>query len=328
MQNNTDFTISNSVLKLVYEMRNLSQKHFLSENDSAAVQIQEQLQIAKIQKFINQNDPIKMILPAFPAKSPNPKKTVSSRPDYGEVLALKRLNNLCCRISEIYSPGARLIICSDGRVFSDLVKVSDSAVDLYGREIRNIIEEHELSFLSTFSLEDIFSAHDYDWMRTRLVTEYAESIECLRARIKQEPEAKSLFNGIHRFMFEDQLYLSAGKSKSEIRELSKQLAYEVIQRSNAWSKLVEKKFAGALRLSIHPQSPLSNKIGVSLLASSDNWRTPWHSVTVFDGSEFYLSSREAAEAAGGKLSYAYHKYPYYLVQNKKTGALAQKEAVS
>ena len=48
-----------------------------------------------------------MILPAFPAKSPNRQKQFLHLPDYGEVLALNNLNLLCNKITNIYSKGAK-----------------------------------------------------------------------------------------------------------------------------------------------------------------------------------------------------------------------------
>ncbi|MNL31172.1 Pyoverdine/dityrosine biosynthesis protein [compost metagenome] len=194
-----------------------------------------------------------------------------------------------------------------------MVQVSDGSVDVYGREIRRIIDDLKLDNLKTFSLDDVFSAHNYNLMRDRLVAEFAESTDSLRARVKADDDAKLLFNGIHRFMFEDQSALFPEKTKNSLREHSKVLAYEVIRRSNAWSRLVENKFPEALRLSIHPQSVHSTKIGVRLMPSNDLWRTPWHSVTVFDGHDYFLTPREQAEAAGGVLSYADDKYPYYVL---------------
>lgn len=306
-------SLSSQILDLVFEIRNLVRSAYDANQEAALESKNREYQLAKVDAFIAANKPIHMILPAFPAKSPNPRKTVTNKPDYGEVLALKRLNELCEGISAIYSPGASMTICSDGRVFSDVVQVTDSAVDIYGREIKNIIEEHGLPNLSTFSLDDVFSFPDYDLMRTRLFEEFAEDTETLRARVKTDADAKSMFNGIHRFMFEDQLALHPEKTKNGLKESSKVLAYEVIRRSNAWSRLVENKFPESLRLSIHPQSATSPKIGVRLMPSNDLWRTPWHSVTIFDGKDYFLVPRAEAEAAGAVLTYADDKYPYYIL---------------
>lgn len=50
------------------------------------------------------------------------------------------------QIREIYAPGAKVTICSDGRVFSDLVAVTDENVTLYGvlqRFVKNSAISHE-----------------------------------------------------------------------------------------------------------------------------------------------------------------------------------------
>jgi pyoverdine/dityrosine biosynthesis protein Dit1 len=281
--------------------------------DPLISEITRQTHMRKIEEFVAWSKPVHMILPAFPAKSPNPRKTVSHRPDYGEVLALSNLNDLCKKIRNIYAPGAIITICSDGRVFSDLVQVHDDAVGVYGKEIQDIISDRKMSNLSVYSLDDVYGRQTFSFMRNRLVNEFAEEINRIRERIKIDADLKNLFNGIHRFMYEDQIALQIGKSKNWVRGHSKGLAYQVIQRSNAWSRLVERRFPEALRLSIHPQSIWSPKIGIRLLPSDDIWRTPWHSVLVSRGGNFYLAPREQAEANGGILTYAENKYAYYEV---------------
>jgi pyoverdine/dityrosine biosynthesis protein Dit1 len=275
---------------------------------------------AKIRRLLRTDSLIRLVLPAFPAKSPNSKKTLNCRPDYGEVLALEKLNQLCQEIAEVYAPGAEITICSDGRVFSDLVQVSDDAVDLYSAGIRQIIQERDLNHIKTFSLEDLFGDLSYDEMRENLVKQYAEPLEILKAKVRSELEAKMLFNGIHRFLFEDQLELHPARSKSQTREIAKDLAYQVIQRSNAWSRIVEEKFPNAIRLSIHPQHSLSEKIGIRLLPSSNVWRTPWHSVAVFDGEGYFLAPRAEVENSGATLMYVDSVYPYYSLAQNQLGS--------
>lgn len=297
-------TVTQNILNLIGDIRNTT---------DGATDFWSPVSVQKIETAVTQNRPLQMVLPAFPAKSPNPKKTVSHRPDYGEVLALERLNLLCKQIGEIYEPGARLTICSDGRVFSDVVQVMDELVNSYTSGLREIITAFNYTHLNLFGLEDLFATLDYENMRRRLMKEFGEDLEILRARIKLQDEAKNLFNGIHRFMYEDQLGLHPELSKTQLREKAKGLAYEVILRSNAWSRLVEREFPEALRLSIHPQPSSSPKIGIRMLPSNDAWRTPWHSVAVFDGQHFFLAPRAQVETAGGTLTYAHNRYPYYVM---------------
>ena len=72
-----------------------------------------------VEAYIVKNEPVQMVLPAFPFKSPNRKdKTLGSLPDLGEELALQHLNGLCESITEIYEHGAKVVITSDGLVYN------------------------------------------------------------------------------------------------------------------------------------------------------------------------------------------------------------------
>ncbi|MGZ3740061.1 MAG: L-tyrosine/L-tryptophan isonitrile synthase family protein [Bdellovibrionota bacterium] len=265
----------------------------------------------KIEQAIERNETLELVLPAFPAKSPNREKTLGALPDFAEVLGLERLQEICNAIGTIHAPGARVLICSDGRVFSDLVLVSDEEVGAYGGGIREIIRELGLSNLATFSLEDVFGNTDFDLIRARLVEEFGRPVTEIRASSLSTREGLMMFNGIHRFLFEDRLALEPAKSRNRVREESKEIAYQVIQRSNAWSSLVEKLFPKAVRLSIHPQFAPSAKIGFQLVSCENAWGTPWHNVALLTAEGFRLVKRKDAECQGATLALARGKYAFY-----------------
>lgn len=296
--------VASAILDIVFRHRNL-----LPGSMGGSV-LDREPHLEKIRAYIHRGEAIQLVLPAFPAKSPNPEKTTGVLPDLGEVLALRFLNALCEDIARVYSPGARIVICSDGRVFSDLVKVTDENVDAYAAGIRAILAEHGLVNLSTYNLEDVFGHLSYDAMRAALVDQFASPVESIRERVRSREEDRQLFNGIHRFIFEDRAVLEEG-SRNSIRERSKAIAYAVIQRSNAWSALVERQFPRALRLSIHPQAAGCPKIGVKLLPGNDIWGTPWHGVVLADGASVRLVKRKEAEAAGATLTLAEGRYGFY-----------------
>src|SRR6185295_15425207 len=87
--------------------------------------------LARASAAIRQGKPVTFVLPAFPGKSPNPAKVLGPLPDMAERHALEFLQYLCDRISERHWPGARIILCSDGRVFSDAVGMRDEDVTAY-----------------------------------------------------------------------------------------------------------------------------------------------------------------------------------------------------
>src|ERR1051325_612718 len=259
------------------------------------------LHLPKVRRFVLAGDPVHMLLPSFPAKSPNPRKVLGPLPDMAEELALKFLENICDEIKELYPPGARVTICSDGRAFSDLVGVTDEQVTRYGQEVSNLLEQIEARSLELFSMEDLFESGDHAAAREQLCAHYADSLAAIRERAHTYEHHLALFNGIQRFLFEDRVAIETGKSLTQVRNECKELAYQVIRRSDAWGRLVNECFPTALRLSIHPQVPHSDKIGILLGEANDAWLTPWHGVAVKAGSRFKLMKRQEAEALGARL---------------------------
>lgn len=267
----------------------------------------------KIKNFLRENKKITFILPAFPAKSPNYEKTKTIHPDLGEKLSLIFLNTLCEQINRIYLPGAQIIICSDGRVFNDLVQVTDENVNAYSEGIQNIIQENELTHLHHYDLSDYYGNIAYAAMRKALIDDYTESLKTLRARLHENYFSNLLFNGMHRFVFEDYLVLFQQKTKNQIRLLSKEVTYQLIQRSNAWSMLLLKKYPDAVRLSIHPQQCDSEKLGIMLLEAKNRWATPWHSVVLESNSKYLLVKRKEAEEIGAQPIYQNNQFSHYIL---------------
>lgn len=256
--------------------------------------------LPKALQALRAGKPLHFVLPAFPAKSPSPWKTLGPLPDKGEEIALQHLARGLEQLQALYPPGARLTICSDGRVFNDLVQVSEESVTAYVQRLCDLLVELGLHTIDHFDLGDFFGEGPFGDRRAQLMSRYAEPLELLQQRVAADENHRRLFNGIHRFLFEDLLALEPGKSRTQVRELSKQRAYQVVLRSNAWSRLIAEQFPQALRLSIHPQPPHSEKIGILLGTASDSWLTPWHSVALEEGGSFRLVRRLKAEELGAQ----------------------------
>lgn len=267
------------------------------------------LPLQKIVAAVRKNLPVTFVLPAFPGKSPNPEKVLSPLPDFAERLSLSFLGSLCERIKKIYSPGMKIILCSDGRVFSDVVGMNENDVTEYQIEISNLIKEMGLSDISTFNLDCFYNGLHFVQMRDELMKCFGQSLEFLKQKVKngaqttaspEEQEANRMYSGITRFLFEDSTHAGQTKSRSAVQKESRVKAYEVIRRSNAWSKLIFEHFPEAVRLSIHPQTCGSKKLGIRLIGN-ESWMTPWHGVAVEGEKGFVLLKRSEAEALGAKL---------------------------
>jgi pyoverdine/dityrosine biosynthesis protein Dit1 len=75
--------------------------------------------LSVIAKFVAAEERVDMCLPAFPFKSANKVyKVFGVLPDKSEEIALDRLNSMCTRIGQVYKPGARCTIISDGLVYN------------------------------------------------------------------------------------------------------------------------------------------------------------------------------------------------------------------
>ncbi|MFL6125189.1 L-tyrosine/L-tryptophan isonitrile synthase family protein [Actinophytocola sp.] len=266
----------------------------------------------RVLRFVERNEPVHFLLPAFPAKSRNPGKVLGALPDLGERISVEFLQTFCELVSHVHAPGARILICSDGHVFADLLGIPDDDVTAYRAELRRIIDTLGSEAVGLYSLDDALGSGDYDEMRALLVERYGTPVERLRAEVRTDLSARAMFNGMHRFMVEDHVPLTPGTSRSQVSKQCKELAYRMIQRSRAWGDLVGDVFPDSLRLSIHPQHSHAGKIGFHLVRTKDNWLTPWHGVVVDDGRSVTLVKRSQAERAKASLVWRLGRPSHYV----------------
>ncbi|WP_445517419.1 L-tyrosine/L-tryptophan isonitrile synthase family protein [Streptomyces sp. NEAU-174] len=235
-------------------------------------------QLRRIAGFVRAGEPVLFTLPGFPCKSPNPAKVLGHLPDQGERLSLGFLNTLCEKIERIHPPGARVIICSDGHVFGDLIRVPDDHIDAYADALGHLIQEADLHRLSVFDLRDVLGDLPHGAKRARVHQGYAPTLEALRAEVRSEAHTLALYRGITRFLVEDTADFTG--TRSALQRECRQRAYGVIQRSRAWGELIAEHHPRAVRLSIHPQPIGAPKFGIRLLDAPDVWTTPWHSAAL------------------------------------------------
>lgn len=298
---NTSATeLSEKIVKLLYHFRRIEKSavNNVDGEDCSSTPCKSCMDghRAKIDYFIRRSEPIHLVLPAFPAKSPNRTKVLGALPDLGEYVGLGALQSLCDYIGHFHPAGARITICSDGHVFGDVVGVEDDVVTDYRVCLEDMIKSSNFASLDMYGLDDAFGSVDYSKLRQMLEEDYATPVATLKENVRTDNATRSMFNGIHRFMFEDAVGVKGDTvSRTALRNESKELAYQTISRSNAWSRVVAEKFPRAVRLSIHPQSAHSEKIGVRLLRTDDAWLTPWHGVVLDDGAKLSLVKRWDAE---------------------------------
>lgn len=264
-----------------------------------------------IAKTMLEGAPLVFLLPAFPAKSPSQKKAFGKVPDFGEVLALQNLQKMCQEISDIYQAGAQVLICSDGRVFSDVVGVSDDDIDLYQRGIHEIIEDYELNHLKILSMDDLFPGNKPDELRLLLEEVYCEDLGIIRSNVINDEKTGNLFNGLHRFLKEDQREFFSDMGQNAFNRLMKERAFELLRRSDGWSKLLEEHFRDGIRLSIHPHPITHSKLGIRLVNANSKWATPWHNVLVKFPDRMELMPYKEAIDLGAQINFERGRYAFF-----------------
>ncbi|KAG6041256.1 hypothetical protein E4U41_005297 [Claviceps citrina] len=308
-----------------------------------------------VSNFTRRGQKVEFCLPAFPCKSSNTEKVLSTAPDRGEYMALENMHNFIQDIEAMYEPGAKLWIISDGHVFSDCIGVDDHVVDSYGARLQGMNQgivklrggKDRIGFRS---LPELFASHhdedelsgaretssmlpELDHHITTKMTREAEmcrkilvmgfqldGAELRNILSSQDASMIALYRGFSKFMLED---LTTNKytshlSRSQLRKKSARVAFEMIQRNQAYSNLVQILFPHHVRLSIHAHDNSGPKFGIQMLGKdiiptdvlppngSDNNScdklhvpTPWHNciVEVRGDPNLYITKSSVARSA-------------------------------
>ncbi|GAB1542890.1 L-tyrosine/L-tryptophan isonitrile synthase family protein [Scytonema sp. NUACC21] len=268
--------------------------------------------------FIQSGQPIEMILPGFPCKSPNSlSKVFGYLPDRGEELALTHLDNFCEQVRKFYAPGCKLIIFSDGTTFSDLIGVSEETQESYNTTLKNLLQ---LRHISWESLDSFFSSENgYDALREEFMSKYCSldknQVEVL---LKNDEQILQTYQGLKNFLFQDNPWtdLNSPETKKKRLKQSGEFARIMIQRNDALTRLLKEKFPHHIRLSIHSQNNAGPKFGIHLLPNDNRCITPWHNVVVKNKeNQDILMKKEEAEKLANTALVMRNKQPWYFIES-------------
>ena len=254
---------------------------------------------------VAKQEPINMVVPAYPFKSPNHEsKVLGPEPDVGERMTLEHFNSFGARIQEIYAPGGYVTIVSDGPCYNDLLGVSDKEVWDYAQGLHRITQRLGLKHLRFSDLFELVGAEE----PPTTAEEYANRIGDLKehvfssftpagydfdADLKKDKNALSTYRGYIKFLETDlAMYFREQKmSKSATKKHCSKVARGMIARGKAFGALVKAKAPSHVRLSIHA-SDNSDKLSVALLPHkrySTFPVTPWHNTPYLDDKNDSLS---------------------------------------
>ena len=257
-----------------------------------------------LRSFLANREPINMVVPAYPFKSPNHEfKVLGPNPDVGERMTLQHLNSIGARIQQVYAPGGHVTIISDGPCYNDLLGVSDKEVFEYARDLHRIAGNlglTHLKFTNIFDLADESSPITTD--------EFASRIGELKKRvflsflplgynfdedIKKDHNALLTYRAYIKFLESDLaiIFREKGISRCAAKKQCSKIARGMIERGKAFSALLASKCPLHIRLSIHA-SDNSSKLSVALLPHK-RYRsfpvTPWHNTPYMDVNNTSLS---------------------------------------
>lgn len=269
--------------------------------------------IPTVEERVKHGEPIRMILPAFPFKSPNARdKVLGTMPDFGEELALAHLNGLCKNIAQVYEPGAEVYISSDGIVYNgeitaffnctrlsnelpDILGVSDETVWDYGETLRQMAVDkgfHHVKFIRLFELLE------HPWFKTdspeAAKSFYLAHASCLRRElmymhgdpsfdadeaIKTDNDTCLTYRGYIKFLTKDLAHQEQTQllSKRARQNQISQIARQMIVRGKMFAAAIKANRKDYVRLSIH-ESAGEKKLSISLIPQLRGALgfTPWH----------------------------------------------------
>ncbi|TQN63864.1 Spore wall maturation protein DIT1, partial [Colletotrichum shisoi] len=254
--------------------------------------------LSQIYRKVKARAQIRMCLPAFPFKSPNTRDKVLSRlPDKAEEFSLANLNGLCSAIKDLYEPGAKLTIISDGLVYNDLLGVPDKEVWAYGETLRDLAAEKNLSNIEFSRLQDLVHLPNLP-SRLEEITYVANATNFRRAllntfgradydpskEISQNQDTCLTYRGYIKFLETDLRHVypvGEDRSKTKFKTGIEYISKQMLQRGDAFARAVRENFRDHIRLSIHPSTG-ENKIPISPLPTASHYTTPWHCSIAFD----------------------------------------------
>lgn len=288
------------------------------------------VQKTDIQNAVNNavvnEQPLRIILPAFPFKDQNPFRTEAraSHTDLGEIIMIARLYTLIsCFMEVLPSIGVELIICCDGLIYSDIFCIDRAEVIAYRERIRsyrNILNLQQLVHL--IDVADM--VRDFDSFNEVLCTVENYLKKEIDKNIDMKNQFLILTRGIkfnlnlrhfvnkHGLMFigrcldetvgDDELSSDELTVREEIDLLARNAAlkYISLHLTMKYCNVFGKLFPGALRATVHPKQ---GQIGIAKGGSVFPWNgvplvskieeeNLWRKTEIVEISRIYYQARE------------------------------------
>ena len=245
--------------------------------------------LEQTEAFVKRNEQVKLVLPAFPFKSPNKSvKVLGSLPDAAEEVALAHLNGLAAAIADVYKPGAKIFIVSDGLMYNDLLGVPEEEVWEYGQALRQLAKEMQLSHLDFLCLRDLkkgesnpipntkeYYLNDAAPRRQDIVDQFLPQDYDVDTEISNDADTTLTFRGYLKFLELDLEKEDPTESRTQFKKRNEKIAKQMMGRGKAFACAINETLPGHIRLSIHCSTE-TTKLSISLIPQDAQIQTPWH----------------------------------------------------
>lgn len=312
-------------------------KHLANEDSEAGEEwVGRKKFTPKVMHWVKQGVPVRMIIPAFPWKSVNRmEKVIGALPDFGEELALARLDALCRDIAKVYTPGAEVHIATDGLVFNDILGISDDDTWNYSVELMKMAADKGFHTIKITRVMDVLGLTEGQEMtkelymstvaeaRKQLEAQFGDANKDVRKMMKEDEDTMLTYCGFIRFLRTDLRYSTVSahaKTSNDYRRVTKEVAMGMMTRAESFTKVILANRGNYVRLSCHPSSG-AVKLSIPLVPQrgEDGWpRTPWHCSIVVgvDGSYKTVHAQDAKSShnlvhRGGRPYFFREKSPLY-----------------
>ncbi len=252
--------------------------------------------LRRFRRFTDADEPLQFVLLGFPFKIPVPLKTDRVLPDMGEMLILRRLDNLLQAIREAYPPGAVLTNFTEG-AFGKSEGVPAEECTAYAHFLGELARMAGLKDMIFKDLSDMeATAPDFE-------ARYAEKIARLETLyVDKDAAFLEKYQGTYPSMYriistkgvpvevlmdvynEAIIDRDLPPDARQVREDLRRRAHEAIIAYHAYLGMrddigyIEKEVPGALHLSVAPKP---GRLGI-IPIGRDCIRLPYHGIPVYD----------------------------------------------
>ncbi|WP_395319851.1 L-tyrosine/L-tryptophan isonitrile synthase family protein [Fructilactobacillus frigidiflavus] len=259
-----------------------------------------------IKTLQDSGDEIKIVLPSFPFKIPNPLKTWHHNLDAGEILCLKRLYLISFIIQELMDKPTKFVVISDGFIYSDICEIDSFEYKAYSQKAKDVINKMGISNnIEYVDMVDDVIGDDFE-KYNQILKEVRLELKSWWDKNKDSDKVKYLISNMSSNIKTDDLDYSVLRAinKENMDNLLEEYLVKINERSSAkafefTAKLVTlritdtviNKYKGCIRATVHPKK---GQYGIHLV-NKESQVFPWQGVVLQDKTgKFKTSSSQDA----------------------------------